>query len=71
MPRADGFEVATFIRNNERIRKVPIIMITSRSGDKHRERAMQIGVNRYLIKPYQEDQLISEVRGVLDEAKGE
>ncbi len=67
MPRADGFEVAAFIRNNERIRKVPIIMITSRSGDKHRERALQIGVNRYLIKPYQEDQLISEVRGVLEE----
>jgi chemosensory pili system protein ChpA (sensor histidine kinase/response regulator) len=69
MPRADGFEVAAFVRNNERIRKVPIIMITSRSGDKHRERAMQIGVNRYLIKPYQEDQLISEVRGVLEETK--
>ncbi|TXH05216.1 MAG: hybrid sensor histidine kinase/response regulator [Nevskiaceae bacterium] len=67
MPRADGFEVATFIRNNERIRNVPIIMITSRSGDKHRERAMQIGVNRYLIKPYQEDQLISEVQGVMRE----
>jgi len=70
MPRADGFEVAAFIRNNERIREVPIIMITSRSGDKHRERALQIGVNRYLIKPYQEDQLISEVRGVLEEKKG-
>jgi chemosensory pili system protein ChpA (sensor histidine kinase/response regulator) len=70
MPRADGFEVAAFVRNNERIRKVPIIMITSRSGDKHRERALQIGVNRYLIKPYQEDQLISEVRGVLEETKG-
>lgn len=71
MPRADGFEVAAFIRNNERIRNVPIIMITSRSGDKHRERAMQIGVNRYLIKPYQEDQLISEVHAVLGEHKGE
>ncbi|MES2488645.1 MAG: Hpt domain-containing protein [Pseudomonadota bacterium] len=70
MPRADGFEVATFIRNNERLRNLPIIMITSRSGDKHRERAMQIGVNRYLIKPYQEDQLISEVRGVLEETRG-
>jgi chemosensory pili system protein ChpA (sensor histidine kinase/response regulator) len=67
MPRADGFEVAAFIRNNQRIRNVPIIMITSRSGDKHRERAMQLGVNRYMIKPYQEEQLISEVRGVLAE----
>ena len=52
MPRADGFEVAAFIRNSERIKTTPIIMITSRSGDKHRERAKQIGVNRYMIKPF-------------------
>jgi len=65
MPRADGFEVATFIRGNDRLKHVPIIMITSRSGEKHRERARQIGVNRYVIKPYQEEQLMSEVRGVL------
>jgi chemosensory pili system protein ChpA (sensor histidine kinase/response regulator) len=65
MPRADGFEVAAFVRNNERLRDVPIIMITSRSGEKHRERAKQIGVNRYVIKPYQEDLLLAEVREVL------
>jgi chemosensory pili system protein ChpA (sensor histidine kinase/response regulator) len=65
MPRADGFEVATFVRNNERIKGLPIIMITSRSGEKHRERAKQIGVDKYLIKPYQEDQLLSEVRDLL------
>jgi chemosensory pili system protein ChpA (sensor histidine kinase/response regulator) len=64
MPRADGFEVAAFVRNNERLKEVPIIMITSRSGDKHRERARSLGVNRYLIKPYQEDQLLNEVRSV-------
>ena len=68
MPRADGFEVATFIRNTDRIAKTPIIMITSRSGDKHRERAAEIGVNRYLIKPYQEEQLMNEVRSVTAEA---
>lgn len=70
MPRADGFEVASFIRNNDRLREVPIVMITSRSGDKHRARADAIGVNRYLIKPYQEDQLMGELRSVLsrDEA---
>ncbi|MBL6751063.1 MAG: Hpt domain-containing protein [Nevskia sp.] len=62
MPRADGFEVAAFIRNNPRLRGVPIIMITSRSGDKHRERARALGVDRYLIKPYQEDQLLAEVK---------
>jgi chemosensory pili system protein ChpA (sensor histidine kinase/response regulator) len=68
MPRADGFEVAAFIRNSERIRELPIIMITSRSGDKHRERASQIGVNRYLIKPFQEEQLMTEVREVISGA---
>jgi chemosensory pili system protein ChpA (sensor histidine kinase/response regulator) len=65
MPRADGFEVAAFVRNNERTRAVPIIMITSRSGEKHRERARNLGVDRYVIKPYQEEQLMSEIRSVL------
>ncbi|PPE75350.1 hypothetical protein C3942_00155 [Solimonas fluminis] len=67
MPRADGFEVATFVRNSSRIASTPIIMITSRSGDKHRERARSIGVNRYLIKPYQEEQLVGELREVIEE----
>lgn len=67
MPRADGFEVAAFVRNSDRIARTPIIMITSRSGEKHRERARSIGVDRYLIKPFQEDQLVGELRGVLQE----
>ncbi|WP_020648541.1 hybrid sensor histidine kinase/response regulator [Solimonas variicoloris] len=68
MPRADGFEVAAYVRNTPRIAATPIIMITSRSGEKHRERARALGVNRYLIKPYQEDQLMHELRGVLSQA---
>jgi len=68
MPRADGFEVAAFVRNNSRIAKTPIIMITSRSGDKHRERARAIGVNRYMIKPFQEEQLMGEVTEVIKES---
>lgn len=67
MPRADGFEVAAFIRNTARITHLPIIMITSRSGDKHRDRARDLGVNRYLIKPYQEDQLLAELETLLAE----
>ncbi|MES0874030.1 hybrid sensor histidine kinase/response regulator [Sinimarinibacterium thermocellulolyticum] len=69
MPRADGFEVATFVRNTSAIARTPILMITSRSGDKHRERAAAIGVDRYLIKPYQEDQLLGELRAVLAERR--
>ncbi|MCG5510804.1 hybrid sensor histidine kinase/response regulator [Ectothiorhodospira lacustris] len=65
MPRMDGFELATHIRNDARLRRMPIIMITSRTGDKHRQRAMEIGVNRYLGKPYQEMDLLMQIREVL------
>lgn len=68
MPRIDGFEVATYIRNTDRLREVPIIMLTSRSGEKHRQRARQIGVNSYLIKPYQEEELLSEIRTLIRHA---
>lgn len=71
MPRADGFEVAGFVRNNERLSETPIIMITSRSGDKHRTRAASLGVNRYLIKPYQEEQLLHELRTLLQAKEAE
>jgi len=67
MPRMDGFELATHVRNEARLRDIPIIMITSRTGDKHRQRAMQIGVNRYLGKPFQEAELMEHIRALLDE----
>jgi chemosensory pili system protein ChpA (sensor histidine kinase/response regulator) len=65
MPRADGFEVAAFVRNTARIARTPIIMITSRSGEKHREHARQLGVDRYLTKPFQEDQLLAELQSLI------
>ncbi|WP_416427332.1 Hpt domain-containing protein [Pseudomonas sp. App30] len=61
MPRMDGFEVATQIRHDPRLKDLPIIMITSRTGQKHRERAMAIGVNDYLGKPYQESVLLDSI----------
>ena len=61
MPHMDGFEVATRIRNHPTLKDLPIIMITSRTGQKHRERAMAIGVNDYLGKPYQESQLLARI----------
>ena len=64
MPRMDGFEVATRVRHDERLKDLPIVMITSRTGEKHRERARSLGVNEYLGKPYQETQLL-EVIGSL------
>lgn len=62
MPRMDGFEVATQVRHDQELKDLPIIMITSRTGEKHRERAMAIGVNEYLGKPYQEAELLEKVR---------
>ena len=70
MPRMDGYELATHIRNEERLRDIPIIMITSRTGAKHRERAAEIGVDRYLGKPYQEAELLESIEAVLRERHG-
>ena len=66
MPRMDGYELATHMRNDARLRDVPIVMITSRTGEKHRQRAFEIGVNRYLGKPYQEAELMRNVFDLLD-----
>ncbi|MDR2014068.1 MAG: Hpt domain-containing protein, partial [Azoarcus sp.] len=59
MPRMDGFDLVRNIRADTRLTNVPIIMITSRLADKHREYAMEIGANHYLGKPYQEEELLS------------
>jgi chemosensory pili system protein ChpA (sensor histidine kinase/response regulator) len=68
MPRMDGFELATFLRNSERFKHLPIIMITSRTGDKHRQHAMDIGVNEYLGKPYTEIDLMANIEKLLNKA---
>jgi chemosensory pili system protein ChpA (sensor histidine kinase/response regulator) len=68
MPRMDGFELATYMRNEDRLKDVPIIMITSRTGAKHKKRALEIGVDQYLGKPYQEEELMKNINALLDEA---
>jgi len=61
MPRMDGFDLTRNIRADVRLRNIPIIMITSRTADKHRNYAFEIGVNHYLGKPYQEEELLKLV----------
>jgi chemosensory pili system protein ChpA (sensor histidine kinase/response regulator) len=65
MPRMDGYEVSTHIRNSDSLRHLPIIMVTSRTGDKHRSRAFELGVDGYLGKPYQEAQLLDAIHPLL------
>jgi chemosensory pili system protein ChpA (sensor histidine kinase/response regulator) len=67
MPRMDGYEFASHVRNDERYADVPIIMITSRVGDKHRARAIELGVNDYLGKPYQDAQLLEAIQRQLED----
>jgi chemosensory pili system protein ChpA (sensor histidine kinase/response regulator) len=69
MPRMDGYELATAMKADARLRNVPIVMITSRTGEKHRQRAFEIGVERYLGKPYQELELIRNVFELLGIAR--
>jgi len=63
MPRMDGFDLVRNIRADARLKQVPIIMITSRTADKHRNYAMEIGANDYLGKPYDEEQLLRLLAG--------
>ena len=61
MPRMDGFEVARQVRHDERLQQLPIVMISSRTGDKHKEHAEQLGVNHFLGKPFQEHELLATI----------
>ena len=62
MPNIDGFEVANSMRNDPQLQGIPIIMITSRTGEKHRNRALSIGVNEYIGKPFQEGPLLDAIQ---------
>ena len=65
MPRMDGFEVTNLVRHHELHRDLPIIMITSRTGEKHRERALSLGVSQYMGKPFQEETLLENIESLL------
>ncbi len=61
MPRMDGYDLTRNVRADERLKAIPIIMITSRIADKHRDHAFSLGVNAYMGKPYRDDELLAEM----------
>ena len=65
MPRMDGFELTKNVRSDPQTAHIPIIMITSRTAEKHRNYAKELGVNAYLGKPFQEDELLGHIAGFL------
>ncbi|MEM7119120.1 MAG: response regulator [Chloroflexota bacterium] len=62
MPRMDGYELTAKLRANSTFRQIPIVMLTSRAGEKHRRKAMELGVSAYMVKPYTDSVLINTVR---------
>jgi len=63
MPRMDGFDLVRNIRADAAMKDIPVIMITSRIADKHKQYAKEIGADHYLGKPYDEDELLGLIAG--------
>ena len=65
MPGMDGFAVCKKLKADKTTSNIPIIMITSRTGEKHMDRALEIGVANYMGKPYQEEELIANIQDAI------
>ncbi|MEL0068107.1 MAG: response regulator, partial [Gammaproteobacteria bacterium] len=70
MPKMDGFELATIVKSDDELKHIPIIMITSRTGEKHKERAMNIGVEDFMGKPFAEDALLQRIDELIAKKRG-
>ena len=65
MPRTNGYELMLHLRQSTDTRHIPVMVVTSRAGAKHKERAMKEGASAFMVKPVQEDQLIAQVRQLI------
>jgi chemosensory pili system protein ChpA (sensor histidine kinase/response regulator) len=62
MPRMDGYELLASLKKQELLREIPVIMITSRAGEKHRRKAFDLGVSEYLTKPFEDSVLVNKIK---------
>jgi len=69
MPRMDGFELTRRVRGSDTLKDIPIVIITSRAGQRHRDKAISLGATEYLSKPYQEDQLVETICALVPHAR--
>jgi len=67
MPRMDGYELLSSLRSHDAYRNIPVVMVTSRAGEKHRQKALDLGATDYMIKPYQDEQLLSLAQSLMQE----
>ena len=70
MPRMNGYELTNLLRSQKDYQNIPIIMLTSRSGEKHRKKAYDLGVNEYLVKPFQEESLLNLIQKFVNRVPG-
>ena len=65
MPRMDGYELMAALRNQPMYQHIPLIVLTSRAATKHQQRALQLGADAYVVKPYQDDQLMQTINELI------
>lgn len=70
MPRMDGYELMTTLRAQEAYRNIPLVILTSRAGEKHRRKARELGASEYIVKPYQDQTLLNIIRQLVRESRG-
>ncbi len=69
MPRMDGYEFLASLRGEEALRRLPVVMVTSRAGEKHRRKAFELGATGYMVKPYQDEAMLCLIRQLVSEAR--
>ena len=70
MPRMDGYELMTTLKGHEAYRNIPLVILTSRAGEKHRRKALELGASEYIVKPYQDETLINIIRHLVRVSRG-
>ena len=65
MPRTNGYELMLHLRQNPETRSIPVMVVTSRAGSKHRDRAVREGAKAFMVKPVQEEQLVAQVGALI------
>jgi chemosensory pili system protein ChpA (sensor histidine kinase/response regulator) len=69
MPRMDGYELLTTLKREGPYQHIPVVMVTSRAGEKHRRKALDLGASAYVVKPYQDAELLQIIRTLVREAQ--
>jgi two-component system chemotaxis response regulator CheY len=69
MPDINGFEVVEFIRGQDTLRHLPILVVTTRGDESSRSRALEVGASAFMTKPFSPEEILTQVRALLDEAR--